>query len=217
MATIIVDIPGVTGPSTITGYTGKLPAEAIRESIYAPKSTSTTSTSSTIDTAVHSDINIVRYRDSASPKLATAASAGTLYATTTITLFRTYGSGTSSSVKKYMEYSLKNVYISRYESGTLDAEGLEFEPYINPSDPVPPPSWGISAFLGTTPVPAGVRQAPRPVRGGARGLPAETNRELERLWLNPEEVTWTYTKYNAAGTSTGTVSATWNIVTTHSA
>ena len=112
---------------------------------------------------------------------------------------------------------MTNVYISRYESGTLDAEGLEFEPYINPSDPMPPPSWGIGALTGRGTLPAGVRQAPRPVRGGARGLPSETNRELERIWLNAGEVTWTYTKYSATGTSTGTVESTWNIVGAHTA
>ena len=210
MATIILDMGStITGSSNLTGYVGKMPCEVVRDSLYSPKPTTTGTSNTTVNKALHSDIAVVRYRDSASPKLAAAASSGTLFGTIAapivkITLFRTE----SSTTTKYMEYELGAVYISRYESGTLDADGLEFEPYVNPSDPMPPPSWGLAALLGaTSTLPAGVRQAPRPVRGGARGLPAASNKELERVWLNAGSVKWTYTL------TSGSVSAGWNITT----
>ena len=199
MATIILDVPDVTGSSDMAGYVGKLPCETVRESLYCPQPT-TVGTTTTVNKAKHSDINVVRYRDSGSPKLATAASAGTLYTEVKITLFRTVNSVTA----KYMEYTLGNVYISRYEAGTLDAEGFEFEPYINSSDPMPPPEWGVAALLASSGLPAGVRQQPRPVRGGARGMPSSDNKELERLWFNAGTVKWTFANPNV---ETG-----WNIV-----
>ena len=200
MATIVLDVPNISGSTELTGYETKLPALSIRDSLYTPLPTGT-SNNTTVSVAQHSDINIVRYRDAGSPKLAAAASAATLFATVKIILFR---QGTATV--KYMEYELANVYLSRYECGTLDAEGLEFEPYMNPSDPMPPPAWGAAALLGKANMPQTVRQHPRPVRGGARGLPATANRELERLWFNAASVKWTY---SLTGSS---VSAGWNIV-----
>ena len=198
MATIILDCPNISGSATLTGYANKLPALSIRDSLYTPIPAAG---STTVSQAQHSDINIVRYRDAGSPKLAAAASAATLMATVTITLFRV-----GTTAVKYMEYVLTNAYLSRYECGTVDADGFEFEPYMNPSDPMPPPAWGTAALLGKSNMPDTVRQHPRPVRGGARGLPAAANRELERLWFNAATVKWTYT---LPGSS---VSAGWNIV-----
>lgn len=200
MATIILDVPNIAGSSTLTGYVNKLPALSLRDSLYTPLPTGTSS-NTTVSKAEHSDINIVRYRDAGSPKLAAAASAATLFATVQIVLFRV-----GPTTTKYMQYDLTNVYLSRYECGTLDADGFEFEPYMNPSDPMPPPAWGTAALLGKANMPQTVRQHPRPVRGGARGLPAAANRELERLWFNAATVKWTYT-LPSSSVSTG-----WNIV-----
>ena len=202
MAKIILDCPNITGSSDLAGYTGKLPCESIRETLYCPQPTTSSSGVVTVNQARHSDICVVRYRDSGSPNLAAAASSATLMATVTITLFRV--AGEPAVTTKYMEYTLTNAYISRYESGTLDAEGFEFEPYINPSDPMPPPEWGVAALLASTQMPAGVRQQPRPVRGGSRGMPAAANKELERIWFNAASVKWSHTTPN--------VEAGWNIV-----
>ena len=208
MATIILNMSTVQGSSTLEGYEEQMPAEAIRESLVRPKQASTSSAVRSVNRTMHSDICVVRYRDQASPKLATAASAATLFNSVDISLFRTLeGVGP----KPYMEYRLSNVFISRYEAGTVDADGAEWQPHLNPGDPMPPPSWGISSVVGVTGIPGGFRQAPRPVVPSPRGLPSESNKELERVWLSATEVTWKYTIYTAAGAASGAVSAGWNI------
>lgn len=212
MATIILDMTPITGSSTLKGFEDKLPVEAIRESLVRPKQVSTASSVRSVNRTLHSDICLVRYRDSASPKLATAASAATHFSEAFISLFRTLeGVGP----KEYMQYSLKDVFISRYEAGTVDAEGAEWEPHLNPGDPMPPPSWGISSVVGMTGIPTGFRQAPRPVCPAARGMPAESNKELERIWLSAGQVEWKYTIYTELGAASGSVSGEWNIVGNH--
>ena len=68
MANIIVDIPNVTGEATMAGYVDKLEAIAMVDVIKAAVENTKTQVS---------EINVTRYRDRASPKLAEHCSVGT--------------------------------------------------------------------------------------------------------------------------------------------
>ena len=111
---------------------------------------------------------------------------------------------------QYMKYTLGQTFVSRYENGTLDEDGIEFEPTMVPSAATAPPSWGamglMASVLGNSAV--NMRPAPRSLRGGSRRGPQ--NQEVERIWLNAATVKWTYTPY-AQGEMGGTVEKGWNI------
>ncbi len=196
MAVIAVEIDGILGECTIEGYADKLDALALEESIEVavPQTAGNVGVGGGVGRARHSEVELTRYKDRASPKLAQACSAAENLGTVKIHLFRALETGAAV----YMSYTLAETFVSRIEHDTLEEGGVAFQPHLVTSTrggALPPSVTGVASLV--TPLVAAqtgaVRVAPRPAYGQARG-PA-TNREVERLWLNASDVTWTYTPY----------------------
>ncbi len=214
MAVIAVEIDGILGECTIEGYADKLDALALEESIEVavPQTAGSAGPGGGVGRARHSEIELTRYKDRASPKLAQACSAAENLGTVKIHLFRALETGAAV----YMSYTLAETFVSRIEHDTLEERGVAFQPHMRPhsSGMLLPSKQGIASLVGVVVKPilggnaAILRPAPRPVHGQARG-PA-TNREIERLWLNASDVTWTYTPY-VQGVKTGVVAKGFSI------
>lgn len=187
MATIIVDIPTVQGDSVEEA--GKIDALGIRESIeilasgFSPRA----AVGRSAGTGVHSDIQIVKYRDSSSPKLSEAAANNVNLGTVTIKLLTGPGGET------YMTYELQDAYVARMEHETLDETSTAFFAHHAPASrsvPMPAAAAGVNSLVAVQ-VPAQVRERVVPLFPAPQG--AFTEHEVERVWLNATNVTWTYT------------------------
>ena len=201
MAIIVVEVPkeGFVGESSVPGYEDQIDALGIREAIELTVSQIAGSSRSSGGGLVGriGDIELTRYHDSASPKFAEACSAATDIGDVTIRLFRT----TEMGPKVYMAYTLTSTYISRVERMTLDEAGVMLMPTFNPAvrgAPPPASSTGLASLVAPllTTQKISTQELVRSTAGIQPGMP--TNRELERIWLNANAITWTYTPYVGA-------------------
>ena len=188
MATIVVDIPNVPGESVEED--GKIDALGIRESIeiLAASFSSTAAVGRSAGTGVHGDIQVIKYRDKASPKLAEAAANNVNLGTVTIKLLTGPGGET------VMTYELANAYVSRMEHETLDEANTAFYAHHDPSTrskPMPTSAAGVTSLAAVQASAIGGRDHVLPLFPAPRG--AYTEHEVERVWLNATGVTWTYT------------------------
>ncbi len=211
MALITVKIDNIVGSADIEGYAQQIEAIAIRDSIFVPPPLSAGRTRAARTTAQsrHADIQLVRYRDVASPKLSEACSAGTALGTVTVTVFRT----TDSGPQAYMVYTLGNTFVSRIETETDDDAGTAFLPYVGSLGNVnPSPAHGVGGISVTASggAIAGVRLSPMPYTALPKGMPRV--REVERIWFNATEIKWTYTPHTD-GVAGGAIERGWNIRT----
>lgn len=112
---IFVNYEGINGESSDSGHSGWMDVESIAWGV-GRQITSNSSTAGDRESsnAVISDLQIVRYMDTATPKVFIESCCGT-GKTVKIHLSKT-GTGSGSDV--YMEYTLKNALISNY---TVDA------------------------------------------------------------------------------------------------
>ncbi len=195
MATITVSIPSIVGESNIADHEEQIEAIALRDAI------ETASVNSK-----HSDIELVRYRDRASPKLAVACASGMNLGEIVITLFRS-----AQGLRPYMTYTLSQTFVSRIEHDTLDDNGVALQPHFAGSNVTSPTSSvGIGSVVAVL---ARSRSSgplvPRSITGIPRG--AETNKNIERVWFNASQVRWTYTPYSSNGVASGMIERAWNI------
>ena len=208
MAVITVKIPNVVGESVVAGHAEELDAVSVRASLEVAVAQGT---ARNVGQAKHSDLEVTRYRDQASPKLAEACAAGENLGTVQVFLFRTQGEG----VVPYMAWELADTYVSRIEVDTRDESGEAFTPHLvtDTSQQVaqtrPPSIYGFGSLLGSSSSPT-IRLSPRSLIPTVRG--GVGNQEVERLWLNPTTVKWTYTPY-VNGIAGGVVEKAWNIKT----
>lgn len=212
MASIIVEIPGIVGETTTASHENQLAALGLRETleVLATQTAGNTGAGGAAR-AKHSDIQLTRYRDKASPKLAEACSAATDLGTVKIKLFRPLSTGAAV----YMQYELEHAYVARVEWETLDENKMAFMPHLHLNTkgaPLPTSQSGIASLVaadvaGQT---ESTRAAPRPLFAMQRG--PETSNEVERVWLNATQVKWAYTPYvgDAPG---GAIVKTFNILT----
>ena len=207
MATIILEVPGIPGESTRTGYRGMMDALAIRDSIEVASSYSSSGAQAatrTVSATKHSDIELIRKRDKGSPLLAKACATGTDLGLVKIYLLKTVG----LSMVPFMEFHLTATYVSRIESETDDENGRAFLPHLGSQGskrPVLSPTLvgGFSLINKET-----GRPAPRAL---VSEVPADVrNSEIERVWLCPTSVTWKYTPYTGT-VAGGVVQTTWSI------
>ena len=209
MAIIVMEFENIQGESTVGGFEEKVGAIALREAleVAAPQASGRARGARTVGQAKHSDLELTRYKDRASPKLAQACSSGENLGQVRINLFRTLEQG----LVVYMTYTLTQTFVSRIEHDTLDGNGVAFQPhFVSTSATSSPPSLGLASVvapLARTQAGA-VRLASRPAVAGVRG-PAG-NMEVERLWLNAAQVRWTYTPYDQ-GRKGGAIEKGWNI------
>ena len=190
----------IAGESTITGHADELDALAIRDLVFAP---------STAGKAYLSEVFLTRLRDKATPKLAEACAMGENIKTVTISVFR----NTDEGPKVMMQYELTETYVSRIEHETEEDGGGAFLPYQGyghageSAHRAALNKWGLTmnadrryARRRAQPTPA----FPMPVAASV------SNAEVERLWLNPATVKWTYTPPVAGA---GVVEKGWNLQT----
>ncbi len=208
MASLIMNIPDIQGESTLKDYEDMCEAIAVRDTIEVPtaRRSGAQRAARTAGTARQSDIQLTRVKDRASPKLAEACSAGKNLGNVSIFFFRTIETGAVA----YMRFALLETFVSRIEWSTLDETGGAYQPhFVSTGDVSPPSSLGVVSVLG--PLARGsssqVRLSPRAMLGVGEG--AERNTEIERLWLNPSQVVWTYTGFEQ-GMSAGQISKGWD-------
>ncbi|MYE22977.1 MAG: type VI secretion system tube protein Hcp [Gammaproteobacteria bacterium] len=187
MATIVVDIPGITGESIEEA--GKIDALGIHESIEVLASgfSQTAAPGKSAGTGVHGDIQIIKYRDSSSPKLAQAAANNQNLQTVEIKVL----TGPGGDV--FMTYELENAFVSRMEHETLDEASTAFFNHHDPSTrskPSPTSLGGVTSLAANQVSAASGRDQVLPLFPAPRS--AYTEHEVERVWLNATSVTWTY-------------------------
>lgn len=210
MAAIIVEIAGIEGESTVMGYEDQLDAVGIRDSLEtpAPASGGRAKGSRTVGQARHSDVELLRLKDIASPKLAEACSSGRKLDSVVIRMFRTLETGPVL----YMSYELTDVFVSRIEHATLDDQGGALEPHIfdsSSTEIAPAASQGaVSLVLTDLKSQGGSRTSIRPVAWKATS--SYTNLEVERVLLNPAQVSWIYNRY-IQGQPGGNLQKGWDI------
>ena len=192
----------IEGESALDSHASELEAIAIRDLIQAPTGSGR---------ANISEIFLTRYRDKASPKLAQACSMGENIGTVTVYMFKNVNGGP----KVYMTYTLTDTFVSRLEHETAEANGGAFLPHQGFSGT----SGNVFGVLWRA---AGLNQnadrsysrgraQPNPVYSMPMG--AATDKEVERIWLSPATITWTYTPYDGTGTAGGNVENGWNLQT----
>ena len=209
MATIVAafeDSTGITGQSSVAGFADHVAVIGLRETIELGVPASG---SGGAGKPKHSDFQLIRFRDSSSPKLAEACANAIDVGSVVITVFRTAGTG----VVQFMQYLLSDgVYVSRIEQETLDEQHMAFGPHLMAPTrglPVPGPA-GLTSVLAPV-----VNQAVSAGRLLVNPLDVSdnySNQEVERVNLNANAVTWSYTPYDA-GRAQGKVSAGYNLAT----
>ena len=192
MSKIILDLPDIAGEATLSAYQDKLDAIAVCDSLEGGSGSSS---------AVISELLVHRLRDIASPKLAHAAAAGTIFATAKVTIFTNSETGPIA----HTEFQYSSVYISRYEMDTLDDQGIALLPhygfYGGSGVASGASTAGSSVSSATTREDAQARPSPF-----YPGLPrAYAPVALERVWLNYASVTWRYVP--------DAVERSWNLLT----
>ena len=196
MAQITLKIPDITGESALTNHVGELEALSIRDMLFAP---------TTAGSAYLSEVFLTRFRDKASPKLAEACAMGEDLGTVVVSVFR----NTETGPTVMMTYELTETYVSRIEHETNEDGGGAFLPYVGYGH------LGDSSHRAAL-VKAGLtmnsdrryarrRAQPTPAFPQPTGASA-SNAEVERIWLNPATITWSY----KIG---GTVEYGWNLQT----
>ncbi len=115
MAMIVVDIATIAGESEISGYVGKVEGIGISESVV--------SSSASADGKRAAEVEVIRYKDTASPKLAQACAAGSSLGTVGIQLLE----DVNGEVKTVMDYSLKATYVKSISYETLDQANLSYQ------------------------------------------------------------------------------------------
>lgn len=189
MATIVADIPGADGVSTVEGYAGKVDALAICEQLRMTTAGGTRIRKGrTVGKAKFGDIQLIRHVDKASPKLREFCSTGKDLGTVKIHLFRSVEEG----AKVYFTYTLAKAYVSRVEVLTADHTS---QAYTEHRDPQASSDWNRLQLAPMFPVAPGLSGA----------------KEVEHVWFNAAQVWWTYTPYEQGDTG-GNVEKAWDIL-----
>lgn len=195
MATIAVKFKNIKGDCTIAGHQEQLDAIGMRETVEIGIGTATRQ-----GKGRQSDIELIRYKDRASPKLVEACVNAADQGVVTIHLFQTSQSGT----KVFMEYKLADTYVSRIEYETLDEGNYAFQPHLMAvTRGLPTPgSQGLASALEATISKAAANSRLVPLNIGPAGA-IYSNLEIERVFLNANKIQWTYTPYDAQGKAGG--------------
>lgn len=210
MAVIAIKFASIEGESTLAGYEGLADAVGISESMEmkaAGGGSGRSRGSRVVGVSKHSDIELARFKDIASPKLAEACSSGSNLGSVDIHLFRTLESGTAP----YMIYHLTDTFVARVEHETLEGTGSAFSPHVRSfSDTVSLPASAGAGGLAMSGLRDSGLQAITISPVGYQPKAAYTNREVERIVLSPASVTWEYVRF-LGGVQSGSVIKGWNI------
>lgn len=202
MAIIAIQFGSVAGECTVKGCEDHVEAVGIRESIETGVGSSNRG-----GRGRASDIELVRFKDSASPKLVQACSSAENLGQSKIRLFHTTDSGTVI----YMVYTLEDTYVARIEQETLDESNYGFQPHLMAVTRGLPTPGGVGLASTLAPVVSAAAANSRVVPTGTGPIGgAFSNREIERVFLNANAVTWTYTPY-VNGVAGGAVERGFNL------
>lgn len=185
MAIIAIQFGNIAGECTITGCEEYVEAIGMREALES-------TAGSRAGRSRASDIEVIRFRDSASPKLAQACSAAENLGESTLHLFQQTDEGPVA----FMTYTLQDTYVSRVDQETLDEANLAYQPHIiNVSRGLPVPgSQGLASTLAPL-IGASAATSRLAATSTAPMVGGYSNREIERVYLNANAVTWSYTSY----------------------
>lgn len=192
MATIIVDCETVVeGESSLTAavggadvtYTDKVEAIAIHDHVAGSFGS---------DRGLASEIQLVRHRDRASPKLAQKCAAGHALGTVTIYVFKN-----DNGPALLMKLALTSAYVSRIEYGTVEGKGIAFRRHGGGADLGAATGVAEGSTVNDYRGYSRNRARPAPNFDEAPGTPTEV--EVERVWLNYATVTWTSADGNISG------------------
>ena len=206
MAIIATKFPDILGESRISGYEDQVEAIGIRDHIGLSLTRGARpSQGRTAGRSRHASIELVRYRDRASPKLSQACSAGENLGEVEVTCFRTLETG----IVPYFSYVLAECFVPRVETETLDATATALGPHLDEEAEMTPSYYGLGSVVSALSrarldLPVAPRAFFPNVRGAAR------MRQIERVWLNPAIVRWTYTPYEH-GVPGGAIEKGWNV------
>jgi type VI secretion system Hcp family effector len=192
----------IAGESTVADHTGEMDAIAIRDLIQAPTGSAKANVS---------EIFLTRYRDKATPKLAEACSMGENIGTVTIYLLK----NVNGTPKPFMTYALTETFVSRIEHETAEANGGAYLPhqgFSGTSGNVFGALWR-AAGLNQNADRAYTRDRAQPNPVYSMPMGPATDKEVERIWLSPATLKWTYTPYDGTGTAEGNVEKGWNLQT----
>ena len=140
-----------------------------------------------------SEIQLLRYRDRASPKLAEMCAGGKELGTVTINIFND-----ADGLAIYMTLKLGAAFVSRIEFDTLDSTGTALERHNGAPDmDMREDGKGGEKTVNDLRGYSRNRARPRPIFAQAPGTP--TNTDVERIWLNYRTVTWTFARGNVEG------------------
>lgn len=193
MATIIVDCD-ISGESSLTAtgvdsvsatHTDKLDAVGIHDWVDGAYGGAATA----------SEIQLVRHRDRASPKLAEKCASGASLGSVKIHVFRN-----DDNTQEVLRLELGSVFVSRIEYGTADSKGVAFRRHNGMERMAAATNAGAYRAVGQTVNDARsfsrARAMPTPQFAECPGVP--TDSEVERVWLSFSNVKWL-----AAGNVTG--------------
>ena len=150
------------------------------------------------------EIQLVRHRDRASPKLAQACASGAgLSASTGNNNVRILVFKDDDGTKLVMSIALSLVYVSRYEYGTVDATGAAYRRHSGREGEGDHEGAERLRSAGHTQNDARTysrsRTRPTPLVAAYPGT--ATDDEVERVWLSATEATWTIHDGNVTGTA----------------
>lgn len=203
MANIAVQFSSITGECTLASCEDHVEAIGLRETIEAGLGSMGRG-----GRGRHSDIEIIRFKDSASPKLAQACASAENLGEAVIRVFQNNESGPVV----YMTYKLTEVYISRVEQETLDEANAGFQPHLMAVSRGLPAPGAVGLASALAPVLSEAAAVSRVVPTPVQVATAFANRELERVFLNATSVTWSYTPYQN-GVAGGVVERGFNLHT----
>lgn len=195
MADIILILPDTPGECSKAGYENQIQCELMREALEVPPGGARR--------ARHSDIELTRPRDRATPLLAHACSSGTPFDTGTIHILGQEGT-------PVVTYNLTSVIVSKIEYETNDDGGTAYMPHSPAGTEAaynfvsPSPAAGAAALAAQE---LNVGQLMPRVYYNREGFTRPRDVEVERVWLNAVTVEWTH--YG----DTGATTRGWNIFT----
>ena len=199
MALIAIDFvtKKLKGECTVANFKDQVDAMAIRESIEA----GVRQEGGGLGQPNHSDIEVLRIKDKASPKIAEWCASGEDLGEVKISVLKTV----RGAAKAYMEYELDGVRIARVEEETVDEANTAYQLHLTDQ----PRGRPLPGSVGSTSVLAPVvsesvamsRPAVVPVEVGV----AFSEVQIERVSLNPTSVKWIHKTYPASGGAPSTV------------
>lgn len=199
MAVLTLSIPNINGEATVDGHLDELEAFGIGDAVLAPESSGSASLS---------EVVVWRFRDRATPKLMEACATGANLGQVEVYLFR----NTELGPQVFLQYTLTDTYLSRLEHDTAETSGTAYLAHTGYSN-VGAPDWrplALALEMTVNDVRSHSRNQARPNPSYWVPRGAYTNDEIERVWLNAETITWTYTPY-ADGVAGGVVSQGWDL------